>query len=92
MSRQRTIEKEVEFSGRGLFTGYPVTVRFKPAPAGNGVTFVRIDQDKPIRVAAHIDNLPVGTLHFAATARFDRDGGALPLCSAAWRLITLILN
>jgi UDP-3-O-[3-hydroxymyristoyl] N-acetylglucosamine deacetylase/3-hydroxyacyl-[acyl-carrier-protein] dehydratase len=57
LSRQQTIEHEVEFTGRGLFTGHPVHVRFKPAPPGSGVHFVRCDQESPIRVAARIDNL-----------------------------------
>ena len=57
MSRQRTISQETELAGRGLFTGVPVTVRFKPAPADTGVVFVRRDQPEPIRIAASIDNL-----------------------------------
>ncbi len=57
MSQQQTIKTEAELSGRGLFTGLPATVRFKPAPAGSGVTFVRADQNPPIRIAARIDNL-----------------------------------
>ena len=57
MSRQQTIEHEVELSGRGLFTGYPVNLRFKPAAPGSGVTFVRADQPHPIRIPARIDNL-----------------------------------
>jgi UDP-3-O-[3-hydroxymyristoyl] N-acetylglucosamine deacetylase/3-hydroxyacyl-[acyl-carrier-protein] dehydratase len=40
-----------------LFTGFPVTVRFKPAPPGSGINFVRSDQDKPIQIAARIENL-----------------------------------
>ncbi len=57
MSQQRTIKTEAEISGRGLFTGTPVTVRFKPAPPNSGITFVRADQSPPIRIAANIDNL-----------------------------------
>ncbi len=57
MSQQQTIQKEAEISGRGLFTGFPVTVRFKPAPPNSGVTFVRSDQDTPIRIPARIENL-----------------------------------
>lgn len=57
MSRQQTIEREVEFTGRGLFTGFPVTVRFKPAPVGSGVTFVRSDQPRPVRIPARIENI-----------------------------------
>jgi UDP-3-O-[3-hydroxymyristoyl] N-acetylglucosamine deacetylase/3-hydroxyacyl-[acyl-carrier-protein] dehydratase len=57
LSRQRTIEHEAELSGRGLFTGFPVTVRFKPAPPGSGITFVRTDQPQPVRIAARLENL-----------------------------------
>lgn len=57
MSRQTTILREVELSGRGLFTGFPATVRFKPAPAGTGIAFVRTDQPTPLRIAARLENL-----------------------------------
>ncbi len=57
MSQQRTIQNETELSGRGLFTGFPVTVRLKPAPPGSGITFVRSDQPEPVRIAARVENL-----------------------------------
>lgn len=57
MSRQRTIEHETELTGRGLFTGYPVTLRFKPAPPGSGIAFVRTDQPEPVQIAARLENL-----------------------------------
>ncbi|MBK8914953.1 MAG: UDP-3-O-[3-hydroxymyristoyl] N-acetylglucosamine deacetylase [Phycisphaerales bacterium] len=57
MSQQRTIQKDAELSGRGLFTGYPVVVRFRPAGPGSGVTFIRTDQPTPVRIPARIDNL-----------------------------------
>ncbi len=57
MSQQQTIRDEVEFSGRGLFTGCQVTVRFKPAEPDSGVTFRRVDQPKPINIKAEIANL-----------------------------------
>ncbi len=57
MSRQQTIENEIEITGRGLFTGEPVTLRFRPAPPGNGITFVRGDQTRPIRIPVRVDNL-----------------------------------
>lgn len=57
MNRQRTIKREAHLSGLGLFTGAPVTVRFKPAPVGSGVTFVRVDQPTGVRIAAHVENL-----------------------------------
>lgn len=57
MNRQHTILKETELSGRGLFTGFPVKARFRPAPAGSGVTFVRSDQPEPVRISARLENL-----------------------------------
>lgn len=57
MSQQQTIRSEAEVSGRGLFTGRPVTLRFKPAPPGAGITFVRVDQARPIALKADIANL-----------------------------------
>lgn len=57
LNRQQTIERVTEVAGRGLFTGYPVTARFKPAPPGAGITFVRIDQPQPVRIKALVENL-----------------------------------
>jgi len=57
LSRQRTIRQETELSGRGLFTGFPVRVRFRPAPPDTGIVFVRTDQPDPVRVAARVENL-----------------------------------
>jgi UDP-3-O-[3-hydroxymyristoyl] N-acetylglucosamine deacetylase/3-hydroxyacyl-[acyl-carrier-protein] dehydratase len=54
---QTTIAREVELSGRGLFTGFPVRVRFRPAPPETGITFVRSDQGGPVRIPARIENL-----------------------------------
>lgn len=58
-NKQCTIADEVEVSGTGLFFGKPVTVRFLPAPAGQGVVFERIDLPSRPRVAASVDNVPV---------------------------------
>jgi UDP-3-O-[3-hydroxymyristoyl] N-acetylglucosamine deacetylase / 3-hydroxyacyl-[acyl-carrier-protein] dehydratase len=43
MSQQRTIAKECSLTGKGLHTGHPVTLVFKPAAAGAGISFVRTD-------------------------------------------------
>jgi len=40
---QRTIKKEVSFSGRGLHTGNKTTITFKPAPVNYGRRFLRTD-------------------------------------------------
>lgn len=57
LSLQRTIERETEVEGRGLFTGVATRLRFCPAGPGSGITFVRSDQSTPIRIPAQIDHL-----------------------------------
>lgn len=42
---ERTVAAEVEFSGVGLHSGAPVTLRLLPAPAGSGIVFRRTDLD-----------------------------------------------
>jgi len=54
---QRTITRDVELSGVGLHTGAGVTLRLRPAEAGSGVVFRRVDlPDKP-EVPARVDFL-----------------------------------
>ncbi|MCC7192334.1 MAG: UDP-3-O-[3-hydroxymyristoyl] N-acetylglucosamine deacetylase [Phycisphaeraceae bacterium] len=43
MELQNTIAKSTSLSGRGLFTGTPATVTFRPAPVNHGVIFIRTD-------------------------------------------------
>ena len=43
MVKQKTIKTEISLTGVGLHTGKEVTMTFKPAPANNGFTFVRVD-------------------------------------------------
>ena len=57
MSQQQTIAKEIELSGKGLFTGEPATVLFKPAQPDTGVVFVRPRRDKLLQVGALVDNV-----------------------------------
>lgn len=40
---QRTIKKEVEYHGLGLFRGREVTIRLKPQPPDSGISFQRLD-------------------------------------------------
>jgi UDP-3-O-[3-hydroxymyristoyl] N-acetylglucosamine deacetylase len=42
---EQTIGSEIEFSGVGLHSGAPVTMRLLPAPAGTGIVFRRTDLD-----------------------------------------------
>jgi len=52
LKQQQTIKNEVKLSGRGLFTGEPAQVVFKPAPVNSGVVFVRTDVDETVRIPA----------------------------------------
>jgi UDP-3-O-[3-hydroxymyristoyl] N-acetylglucosamine deacetylase len=40
---QNTLQREIEISGTGIFTGEKVSVRICPAPAGSGLLFQRVD-------------------------------------------------
>ncbi|KKL16388.1 hypothetical protein LCGC14_2496080 [marine sediment metagenome] len=44
MRLQRTIKKELAFSGVGLHTGREVNMRLKPAPRDSGIVFMRTDK------------------------------------------------
>src|SRR3954468_13530909 len=43
--REQTIAAPIDFSGIGLHTGEPATMRILPAPAGKGIVFRRVDLD-----------------------------------------------
>lgn len=57
MSKQKTIVKEVSFSGIGLHTANPAKVTLKPAPADNGVVFIRKDLPGNPRIKACVENI-----------------------------------
>ena len=44
ITTRRTIAREVEIEGIGLHLGKPCRMLFKPAAAGSGITFVRMDR------------------------------------------------
>jgi UDP-3-O-[3-hydroxymyristoyl] N-acetylglucosamine deacetylase / 3-hydroxyacyl-[acyl-carrier-protein] dehydratase len=50
--RQRSIQREGEVVGVGLHSGAQTRVRLKPAPAGAGVAFVRVDLPGKPRIPA----------------------------------------
>jgi UDP-3-O-[3-hydroxymyristoyl] N-acetylglucosamine deacetylase/3-hydroxyacyl-[acyl-carrier-protein] dehydratase len=54
---QKTIAHEAALSGRGLFTGEPATLTFRPAPVGHGIVFVRTDLARPVRIPALIQHI-----------------------------------
>jgi UDP-3-O-[3-hydroxymyristoyl] N-acetylglucosamine deacetylase / 3-hydroxyacyl-[acyl-carrier-protein] dehydratase len=54
MDRERTIKTTIELSGRGLHTGQAINLTLKPAEAGTGIVFVRVDATEPVRIPATI--------------------------------------
>lgn len=57
MRKQKTIKKEVSFSGVGLHTGKKTTITFKPAPADTGMVFVRVDLPERPHIKADVDHV-----------------------------------
>lgn len=54
---QQTITEPAEISGKGLHSGLAATLRFLPAPAGQGVVFRRIDLPGAPEIPARSENL-----------------------------------
>ena len=54
---QTTIKHKASFSGVGLHSGVDTTVTLRPAEAGTGVVFHRIDLTPAVSIEAHADNV-----------------------------------
>ena len=54
--QQRTIERAVQVTGFGYWSGKDVTIEFRPAEENDGVTFVRRDIQPHVRIPATVDN------------------------------------
>ncbi|MGY8525806.1 UDP-3-O-acyl-N-acetylglucosamine deacetylase [Paracidovorax citrulli] len=52
MLKQRTIKSLVKTVGIGLHSGRKVTLTLRPAPAGNGIVFTRVDLPEPVEIPA----------------------------------------
>ena len=57
LSQQRTIQKEVEFCGRGLFGGEEARVCLKPADPDTGIVFVCASGEVQVALPARVDYL-----------------------------------
>ncbi len=57
MDNQRTIEKEISFSGVGLHTGHKANVKFKSAPVDTGIIFIRVDTAGKAPMKVGVENL-----------------------------------
>ena len=52
---QKTLKKELVFSGKGVFEGKEAVVRLIPAPPGTGIVFKRVDLDGHPQIPAGLD-------------------------------------
>jgi len=57
MEYQKTIKNEVEYEGVGLHSGEKARVRFMPADADAGVTFVRVDLPEKPRIPVNANSI-----------------------------------
>ena len=55
MLRQRTLKSLVRATGVGLHTGQKVTMTLRPAQAGSGIVFRRVDLASPVAIRARAD-------------------------------------
>jgi UDP-3-O-[3-hydroxymyristoyl] N-acetylglucosamine deacetylase len=62
--RERTLRAPIEFQGVGLHTGVAVAMTVRPAPAGTGIVFRRVDLDD---FEIHADVTSVSRVAYATT-------------------------
>ncbi|MFS8564029.1 MAG: UDP-3-O-acyl-N-acetylglucosamine deacetylase [Rhabdochlamydiaceae bacterium] len=55
VNHQKTLKKEVVFSGRGVFEGQDAVVRLIPAPPDTGIVFKRVDLEGHPLIPAQLD-------------------------------------
>lgn len=57
---QRSLDGEGELRGRGLFTGQPAAVRFRPAPVNHGLELRRVDVTdggEPVSIPVNVNHV-----------------------------------
>jgi UDP-3-O-[3-hydroxymyristoyl] N-acetylglucosamine deacetylase len=69
MLKQRTIKTVVKTVGIGLHSGRKVELTLKPAPAGTGIVFARIDLPTPVDIPASA--LAIGDTRLASVLQKD---------------------
>lgn len=57
IEQQKTIAREISYSGVGLHTGVKTKILFKPAPPNSGIKFVRVDLPSQPVIDANIENV-----------------------------------
>jgi UDP-3-O-[3-hydroxymyristoyl] N-acetylglucosamine deacetylase len=73
MLKQRTLKTSVRATGVGLHSGQKVTLVLRPAPAGAGIVFRRVDLNPPVDLKA--DPYAVGDTRMASC--LEKDGARL---------------
>ena len=73
-SRQKTISKELRFSGIGLHTGNNVIMKLSPAPVDTGVVFRIKNNNSVSSIKAHFDNVESTKL---CTLISDKNGNSV---------------
>ncbi|MBD3649347.1 MAG: UDP-3-O-acyl-N-acetylglucosamine deacetylase [Pseudomonadales bacterium] len=84
MLRQRTIRDAVDAIGIGVHSASKVRMTLKPAPANSGVTFVRTDRKKPVRIPACVKNVCDTTLATSIGRKSNTVSTIEHLFSALW--------
>tara|TARA_B100000902_G_scaffold399561_1_gene471033 strand:+ start:24119 stop:25501 length:1383 start_codon:yes stop_codon:yes gene_type:complete len=56
MERQKTIKKDISFSGHGIHTGVFTNMTLIPAPENTGIVFIRTDK-KFLKIKADVENV-----------------------------------
>ena len=59
INKQKTLKKEIVIKGSGLHTGNPVTARLKPAEAGAGIIFIRVDLPGQPCIVPALENVSI---------------------------------
>jgi len=61
--KRATLFQDAQVSGVGLFTGQPATCTIRPADAGSGIRFVRVDHPGVGPIGARVDRLSARPVH-----------------------------
>lgn len=72
---QRTVQRETNVSGIGLFTGEKVSLKLLPAPCGSGIAFRRMDLSERPLIAASVDSVRDTT----RTTRLGTEAGEIAM-------------
>ena len=70
--KQKTLKKEINFSGIGLHSGRDVKIKIKPSAPNTGITFVRSDLSENNVIIPNYNNVTSAVLCTTITNTFGR--------------------